>query len=181
MKQLTFITGNTNKAEQIARHLDYPLLHKAFHLDEIQSLDSHEIVLHKAKQAYDQIQSPVLIEDTSLQFHALGRLPGPFIKWFLDELGNEKLCRLLDPFDDRSATALVTFAIYDGGQLQTFDATKTGTIAHHPSGTMGFGWDPIFINEGFEKTRGEMTQEEYDQASPRKAAIEKLHEYLKHR
>ena len=43
---------------------------------------------------------------------------------------------------------------------------------------MGFGWDPIFINEGFTKTRGEMSLEEYDATSARKAAIEKLHAFL---
>ena len=79
---VTFITGNRIKAEHLARHLDYPINHQSIDLDEIQSLDPNEIVTHKVRQAYSLIKRPVLVEDVSLIFNALGKLPGPFIKWF---------------------------------------------------------------------------------------------------
>jgi len=93
IESLTFITGNTAKAEQLARHLEYPVTHQKLDLPEIQSLDLKEIVEHKAKEAYKQIKKPVLVEDTSLTFSVLGKLPGPLIKWFLTELDNAGLCR----------------------------------------------------------------------------------------
>src|SRR5688572_11256576 len=96
ISSLTFITGNPAKAEQLRRHLEYPVEHQKLDLHEIQSLDLREIVEHKAKDAFRQVGKPVLVEDTSLIFHALGRLPGPLIRWFLEELGNPGLCKLLD-------------------------------------------------------------------------------------
>lgn len=65
-------------------------------------------------------------------FHALGKLPGPLIKWFLQELDNEGLCRLLDNYSDRSATASVLFGCYDGARLSTFTAEAAGSIAEQP-------------------------------------------------
>ena len=51
------------------------VLHEKIDLDEIQSLDLREIVEHKVRQAYEKIKKPVLVEDTSLRFEALGKLP----------------------------------------------------------------------------------------------------------
>lgn len=178
---LTFITGNPSKAEQIARHLEYPVEHKKLDIPEIQSLDLKEIAKHKAKEAYQQIQGPVLVEDTSLMFHALGRLPGTLIKWFLAELDNEGLCRLLDGYQDRSAQAKVCFCFYDGDVLEVFEGEMNGTIANSPRGEQGFGWDPIFIPEGSTKTWGEMDIEEQKETSMRRVALKKLEGYLKNR
>lgn len=100
---LTFITGNPAKAEQLSGHLEFPVEHKKLDIPEVQSLDLKEIAEYKAREAYQQVQRPVLVEDTSLIFNALGNLPGPLIKWFLEELDNEGLCRLLDNYRDRSA------------------------------------------------------------------------------
>jgi inosine/xanthosine triphosphate pyrophosphatase family protein len=55
--------------------LGYPVDHVKLDLDELQSMDLHEIVTHKAKQAYDILQKPVLINDISLGFDGLGGLP----------------------------------------------------------------------------------------------------------
>src|SRR4051812_45378209 len=99
-----FITGNQNKADYLARLLGVELEHRKINLDEIQSADLNEIVSHKVKQAYAVAGCPVLVEDVSLGFSALGGLPGPFIKFFVEvEDGLEKLCRMLDGFEDRSA------------------------------------------------------------------------------
>lgn len=95
MQSITFITGNQKKADYLARYLGFPIEHIKLDLDEIQSLDLDEIVEHKVKQAYEKIKKPVLVEDASLEFMALGRLPGPFIKFFIEEMGLDKLCTLL--------------------------------------------------------------------------------------
>ncbi|OGZ48532.1 MAG: hypothetical protein A3F26_03120 [Candidatus Ryanbacteria bacterium RIFCSPHIGHO2_12_FULL_47_12b] len=176
---ITFITGNPSKAEQLGRHLDYPIEHRKLDLPEIQSLDLREIIKHKAKEAYKQIQAPVLVEDTSLTFNALGRLPGQLIKWFLTELDNDGLCKLLDRYEDHSALAEVCFGFYDGDELKTFEGQAKGTIAKTPKGERGFGWDPIFIPDGRAKTWGEMDHEEQKETSMRRIALKKLEAYLK--
>jgi XTP/dITP diphosphohydrolase len=171
---ITFITGNPAKAEQVGWHLDTPVKHRAIDLPEIQSLELKEIIEHKAREAFQAVQSPVLVDDTALVFHALGRLPGPLIKWFLHELDNDGLCSLLDAYNNRSATAQVLFGYYDGTKLQTFSGKAKGSIAKRPRGERGFGWDPIFIPDGSDKTWGEMTREEQSATSMRRIALKKL-------
>jgi non-canonical purine NTP pyrophosphatase (RdgB/HAM1 family) len=173
---LVFITGNLNKVHWTQRYIHIPLTHKKLDLTEIQSLDMKEVAEHKVREAYKHLQKPVMVEDTSLTFHAWGKLPGTYIKWFLQEIGNEGLCNLLSK--DRSATATVIYAIYDGKKTYFCEASKRGTIADKPKGTSGFGWNNIFIPEGKIKTHGEMTDEEIDEISVRKMALEKLKEIL---
>ncbi len=175
---LTFITSNAEKAKQISYHIDYPVIHKKLQLPEIQSLDLHEIIKAKAEEAYEQVKSTVLVEDTSLTFNALKQLPGPLIKWFLQEMGNEGLCKMLDSHKDRSAVAEVLFGYYDGANMKVFSGMMKGKIADKPKGKDGFGWDPIFIPEGYKKTWGEMTMEEQKETSMRRIALQKLEKYL---
>lgn len=177
-KTITFITGNAAKAEQLGRHLEHSVYHKKLDLDEIQSLDLKRIVEHKAREAFKKIHGPVLVEDTSLTFNALGHLPGPLIKWFLTELDNEGLCQLLRSYDDRTALAEVCFGFYDGKEIKFFDGQMKGIIAKFPRGDKGFGWDPIFIPEGRDKTWGEMTPEEQKDTSMRRIALKKLELFL---
>ncbi len=175
---LTFVTGNPSKAEQLALHLDIEVTHKKLDLDEIQSVSLEEIVKHKVMEAYKHIQGPVLVEDTSLVFEALGKLPGPLIKWFLQELDNEGLCHLLSGFQSRKAIAEVLFGYYDGNVFSTFKGTMKGTISETPRGERGFGWDPIFIPEGYEKTWGEMNMDEQIATSMRRQALQELAVFL---
>lgn len=175
----TFITSNPSKAEQLGWHLGIELKHVAAEVPEVQSLSLAEVVEHKAKAAYEIVEGPVLVEDTSLTFHALGKLPGPLIKWFLQELNTDGLCQLLDGYSDRSTTARVLFGYYDGSNLSTFTGQAEGTIALQPRGEQGFGWDSIFIPQGYDKTWGEMTKEEQIATSMRRSALTKLESYLK--
>jgi non-canonical purine NTP pyrophosphatase (RdgB/HAM1 family) len=174
VNDLTFVTGNAAKAEQLRWHLAVPLRHQAVDLPEIQSLDLEEVVGHKAREAYKVIGAPVLVEDTSLSFVALKRLPGPLIKWFLHELGNDGLCHLLDGYEQRGALAQVLFGWYDGQQLRCFSGAVHGAIAPEPKGVSGFGWDNIFIPQGETKTWGEMNREEQTATSMRRIALGKL-------
>lgn len=160
-----FVTGNPEKAEHFARHIGLDISHAPADLEEIQSLNSLEIIEHKARQAYQQIQKPVLVEDVEFAFHALGGLPGPFIKFFVQaEDGAENLCRILDGFSDRGATASCTYAYFDGQKLTTFVGKIDGVVAEHPRGTQGYGYDIVFEPIGFDgKTAGELSRSEYDQ------------------
>lgn len=178
MKSLTFITGNPEKAAQLSRHLDYEVEHRKLDVHEIQSLDLEEVAIYKAQEAYKLMGSPVLVEDTSLTFNALGSLPGPLIKWFLTALGNVGLSKILNTYEDRSAIAEVCFALCDESGVKVFKGETEGTVAKEPKGEKGFGWDPIFIPKGSEKTWGEMDAEEQKETSMRRIALQKLQVYL---
>lgn len=158
-KRPIFITGNQNKADYLAKTLGIPLEHQKVDLDEIQSTSLDEIVEHKVRQAYEITKKPVLVEDVALSFEALGGLPGPFVKFFVDAPdGLEKMCRMLDGFESRAARAECVFGYYDGENLQLFHGGLDGAIATHPRGENGYGWDKIFEPEGYDgKTRAELT------------------------
>lgn len=178
MQKLTFITGNAGKAKYLSDYFHIPVDHVKLDLPEIQSLQLKNIVEDKADRAFAIVKSPVLVEDVSLTFIALKALPGPLIKWFLETLGNEGLCRLLDRFDDRSALAEVEFGIASDTGIYTFGASIEGTIAENPRGEMGFGWDPIFIPKGYSKTWAEMSDDEKHETSMRKIALEKVSKFI---
>lgn len=176
----TFITGNENKARYVAEWLGKDVPHHKVDLDEIQTLDLHKLVTHKVKQAYDILKTPVLVEDAQLRFDALGNLPGPFIKYFVEELKPAGICRLLNSFDDRTAHGYICYALYDGTDLQFFEGEMHGHIADAPRGSGGFGYDPTFINDDYTQTRAEMSEEDYAKTSYRKMALDKLKAYINH-
>ncbi len=177
MKTITFITGNEKKAEYLSRYLRYPVVHKKIDLDEIQSLNLSEIVEHKVKQAYKEVRWPVLVEDVSLRFSALGKLPGPFIKFFENELGLEKLAELAGE-ENRNAVAVCIFWYYDGDDLKLFEGSVPGTIALAPKGNGGFGWDKIFIPYFTHKTAAELDIHEYERFYTEEKPFEKIRAFL---
>lgn len=176
--QITFITGNPSKAEQLSKYLGIPITHHKLDLTEIQSLDLEEVVRHKAIEAFNQLKTPVLVDDVELKIHPLGRLPGPFIKFFIEELGNEGICKLIAPYEDKSASATVAIGYHNGTEVQTFLGTIQGIIAEEPKGDGGFGWDQIVIPDGYTQTRSEMNEVDYDKTSPRRMALDSLEQYL---
>lgn len=177
MDQVTFITGNQNKADYLAKYLGMPIKHIKLDLNELQSLDLSVVVEHKVKQAYDAIKRPVLVEDVALEFTALGRIPGPFIKWFLDELDLKTICSLLDG-KDRSAIGRCMFGYYDGERLELIEGSINGTVPDAPEGESGFGWDPIFIPEGYTVTRAELRDDDYQKVYEQIRPIKQLKQFL---
>lgn len=176
--EITYITSNPNKAEQLGWHLGYPIKHQAIDLPEIQSLDVEEVVKEKAQTAYGIINKPVLVEDYSLVFNALGKLPGPLVKWFLQEIGTNGLCKLLDNYTDRSAVATSAAGLYDGKRFHFFKGEISGTISKEPRGKEVFGTDAIFIPEGHQKTWSEMTKDEQIATSIRRKSLKQLEAHL---
>src|ERR1700733_1555194 len=108
MKKVIFVTGNQKKADYLGELLGFPIKHMKVDLEEIQSLDIKEVIRHKVLHAYEKVQEPVLVEDVSLEFASLGKLPGTFIKWFLGGMSLEDICALVDG-KDRSAIVRCTF------------------------------------------------------------------------
>jgi non-canonical purine NTP pyrophosphatase (RdgB/HAM1 family) len=177
-KTFIFITGNQHKADYLAKWLEMPVDHRKIDLDEIQSLNLRVIVEHKVRQAYDIVKQPVLVEDVGFTFEALGRLPGPLIKWFLEELGDTGLCRLADGLEHRKAHVSIIYALFDGTDIHYFENHVQGAVAPEPRGEYGFGWNAIFIPDGLDKTYAEMTDDEVRPFSVRAQAIEKIKDFL---
>src|SRR3989344_6212487 len=181
MESITFITGNAAKAQFLSDYFKRPFEHVKLDLPEIQSLDLQEVVEDKAKRAYEHAQKPVLVEDVSLVLLALKKMPGPFIKWFVEALGDQGICDLATQIGDRRAHVEIIFALYDGTNMRTFTGEMDGTIAVEPDGASGFGWDTVFINDGYEITRAKMEEkdkEEWRVTGMRDKALVKMHEYF---
>jgi non-canonical purine NTP pyrophosphatase (RdgB/HAM1 family) len=178
MKQIYLITGNEGKLREFNQILGFDIDNKKIDLDEIQSLDPKVIGEHKVRQAYKVMRSPVLVEDTTLDFAALEGLPGPFVKWFLDAIGPIGLIKLLVPYSNRKAIAKCTITYYDGKTLRFFEGIVKGRIASKPLGKNGFGWDFVFIPDGSKLTFAQMTGKQKNEISHRRLAIEKLKRFL---
>ncbi|KAE9413567.1 hypothetical protein Angca_008664, partial [Angiostrongylus cantonensis] len=147
-------------------------------VDEYQG-DPEYVAERKAKEAAEHIDGPVLVEDTSLCFNALGGLPGVYIKWFLRKLGPPGLYQMLAGFDDKSAYAQCIFAFTEGkGQpVHIFKGHCVGHIVP-PRGTNDFGWDPCFQPQGFLETFAEMSKEAKNRISHRAKALELVKKFL---
>jgi inosine/xanthosine triphosphate pyrophosphatase family protein len=89
----------------------------------------------------------------------LGKLPGPFIKWFLDEMCFEDICSLLDG-RDRAAVARCVFGYFDGEVGRYFEGSMVGSVPERPAGNGGYGFDPIFVPDGYSVTRAELSEED---------------------
>ncbi|CAN0336485.1 unnamed protein product, partial [Ectocarpus sp. 8 AP-2014] len=119
-----------------------------------------------------KVQGPVMVEDTGLCFNALGGLPGPYIKWFLDGTGHDGLNGILEGFQDKTAYAQCVFAFSagPGKEVKIFDGRTAGSIVP-PRGPTNFGWDPIFQPEGRDVTYAEMAKEDKNAISHRGRAL----------
>ena len=177
MKDVVYITGSQRKAEYFAKLIGFEVEHVKVDLDEIQSLDLHEVVRHKLRQAFKEVNRPVLVEDVSLEFTVLGRLPGTFIKWFQEELSHEQLCRLLDG-KERGAVARCVFGYFDGNEEVYFEGKLEGSVPENPTGSLGFGWDPIFIPKGYSVTRAELSPEDDEKTYRLIKPIEQIANFL---
>lgn len=146
-------------------------------LPEIQSFDAREIITDKVQRAYAEIGKPVLVEDVSAGLDKLKGLPGPFIKFFEDRLGNDALYQLAGK--PAAATVVSTIGYYDGYRLVITSGTVHGTVVS-ARGDNGFGFDSCFLPDGQTKTYGEMTFDEKDAISHRSLSIRAFLEELKH-
>lgn len=165
MKNVVFVTGNPEKAANFSKHMGADIPHAPADLDEIQTLDAKKLVEHKIKQAFNQVGKPVLVEDVTFVYEALGELPGPFIKYFVTtENYDEKMCRMADGFMNRRAKAVCTYGFYDGSNLKFFEGEIGGVITQTPRGDNGYGFDRVFEPDGFGgRTAAELDDDEYDQ------------------
>ncbi len=173
------MTGNPNKVREASEILDLTL--ESVQVDglfEVQSPDLDIVVRHKAEQAFSILQCPVMVEDSGLVFNAWNGLPGALVKWFEETVSCDGMLKMIEGFDDRSATAICCFAVYDGKDMKIARGEVNGTLSSSIRGNSGFGWDVIFIPEGYEQTYGEMSPNEKNAISHRKRALDQLKQEL---
>ena len=174
-----FATKNENKLREVNEILGRNLEQVSVELFEPQGVKVEDVVREKAEDAFHKTGKFVLVEDTSLEFVAWNGLPGALIKWFLDTVGNDGILKMLDGDTNRKAIAKTAVGFFDGAQARVFVGEISGTIPEAIRGTGGFGWDPIFIPEGHEKSFAEMTSAEKNAISMRKLALERMKAELK--
>ena len=179
--KLVLVSSNKNKAREVERILEIPIEIKEIDLDEIQELDLEKVALHKLNQAFEIVKSPVIIDDVSFEVEEWKGFPGPLIKWLLKASGGDNanvMLKMLDGVSDRSAVAKLAVGFHDGKTARVFIGESKGIVATEIRGDNGFGWDPVFIPEGYDQTFAQMTPSEKDKISHRGRALAKLHDFL---
>ena len=184
MRTITFVTGNSNKLREVRQILinknmdNLNIVNKKLDLPELQG-EPEFVAREKCKLASNEIQGPVLSEDTSLCFNALGGLPGVYIKWFFKKLGLIGLNNLLEAYEDKSAYAQCIFAYSSGPGSEPilFIGRCRGTIIKQ-RGANGFGFDPIFLPDGETETFAELSTAKKNIISHRAKALQKVREFL---
>ncbi len=176
---LMFVTSNAGKAREAAVFLGREVAVKDVEIPEIQSLDFAEVARAKAIVAAGALRVPVLVEDSGLAVDAWGGFPGPLTKWITaGAAGCDAFAKMLDGFTDRSAEAVSVLAVarpgQDSGDVVVAEGRVRGSIALHPRGTNGFGWDVLFIPRGDTRTWAEMSEEEKNNGSHRARAFQRL-------
>lgn len=178
MKIRYFATTNDHKLREVNYILGYELEKVSLELTEPQDMDLEVIARAKAKEAYAQIRKPVLVEDTGWYFDAWHGLPGPFAKFFMEAVGCVGVLKMLGDESRRGCVARTVVAFHDGTTTHVFTGAIKGAVAREERGTGKFGFDRIFIPEGFQLTFGEMTLAEKSALSMRALAVNTLKNYL---
>jgi non-canonical purine NTP pyrophosphatase (RdgB/HAM1 family) len=177
---LKFITGNKGKFREISSVLQ-PLKIQQLEvdLDELQELDSYKIIRHKLQQAFKHQDGGFFVDDTSVYYKVLrNKLPGPFMKWFLQVLGTKGLFEITKKLGGTEAEmkTIIGYA-KNRKQIYFFEGKTLGNIVK-PKGLGGFGVDKIFKPQGSNKTLAELKTPGSSKFSPRFKAATKLKKYL---
>lgn len=177
---LTVATGNDHKVEELETALAGTDVTLTRHEPSIHEIDAHDVetvAIQKAQDAAEDIgaDGPVMVDDTGLYVTALDEFPGSHASYFIERCGIEGLLTLMEGIDDRSAYFKTSIALYrpEEETIETYGGTCHGRISIEPRGTAGFGYDPVFIPEGHDKTFAE-DRAYKERVSHRKEAIESL-------
>ena len=127
---------------------------------EIRSESVEAIAIAAARHAFITLKRPVIVDDTGLYISALGGFPGAYAAFVLRSIGNDGILRLLNDLPDRTAVFRTAVGYCDEDHLESFAGEVKGSIAEAPVGEGGFGYDPIFIPDGFERTYAQLTLDE---------------------
>jgi XTP/dITP diphosphohydrolase len=139
--------------------------------------------LLKAKTIAEKFDTHCFSDDSGLLVDALNGAPGVYSARYAGEQKNDrdnidKLLSELNYVDNRKAHFKTVMALVLNGKEYLFEGIINGTIAREMRGSNGFGYDPVFMPDGFSKTFAEMSAEEKNSISHRKIALKKLLDFL---
>ncbi len=189
LPQLLFATNNAHKLEEVKAILG--------HNFEILSLADKGIVedvpetaptfagnaLLKARTISEKYGLDCMADDSGLEVEALNGEPGIYSARYAGELKNDeanlqKVLVKLSEKTNREARFVTVVALVRNGLDYVFEGEVKGQIIREKRGVNGFGYDPIFVPEGFEKTFAELSSEEKNAISHRSRAVAKLSAFL---
>jgi XTP/dITP diphosphohydrolase len=185
MKRLLIATGNAHKLQEIRAMLDLPGL-EIIGLGDlppmpevIEDADSFEgNAIKKATQTAKAAGEWTLADDSGLAVRALNWEPGIYSARYAgthgdDAANNRKLLQELDGGSDRMAKFVCAMALASpDGEVQTVRGECPGQIMHAVRGEQGFGYDPLFVPDGFTTTFAEMTEQQKNAISHRSRALQ---------
>ena len=187
--KLVFATHNLHKLKEIEA-----LLPEGIELLSLSDIECYEDIaetantiegnaLIKAKYIKERYQYNVFADDTGLEVLALNNAPGVFSARYAgaeksDKANIELLLKNMEGKEERKARFKTVIALCLDSKRHTFEGIVEGTISTCPVGQNGFGYDPIFIPEGYKETFAELSAEEKNRISHRGKAFEKLLKFL---
>jgi XTP/dITP diphosphohydrolase len=188
MSDFIFATHNSHKAQELKAmlpQLQIKTLIDLNHQDEIAETasDLKGNALIKAQKIHDLFGEAVIADDTGLEVNALNGAPGVRSARYAGEPKNdiknlEKLLEALKGEENRKAQFRTVICLLNREKMLYFEGVVKGTISEKPAGTGGFGYDPVFIPDGYSKSFAELSPEVKNRISHRGIAVQKLVQYL---
>jgi XTP/dITP diphosphohydrolase len=190
MPKLIFASHNTHKAKEISSILqglfEVVTLNEIGFTEEIIESGStlEENAAIKANAVYAATQLNCFADDTGLLVAALDGAPGVHTARYAGpardaEQNNNKLLLHMKDKENREARFVSIIHLIYEGKSYGFEGVLQGTISAEPMGSEGFGYDPIFIPLGFDRTLAQMSLQEKNSLSHRAIAFQKMLEFLK--
>lgn len=190
MRKLVFATNNAHKLEEIRTILGEKveiLSLKDIHCDTdipetADTLEGNAAL--KAEFIYKHYGLDCFADDTGLEVEALGGAPGVYSARYAGGEGHDseanmkKLLKELSGETNRKAQFRTAICLIEGGEEHLFEGVVKGEIIEEKRGNSGFGYDPVFVPEGFSQTFAELGAEIKNQISHRARAVQCLCEYL---
>lgn len=189
MKEILIATANAHKVDEYRQMLQpygYTVKSLAdFDFEEVEETGTTfaQNALIKAKALYNQVKMRVIADDSGLEIKALNNQPGIYSARYLGvntpyKEKNELIIEQLKDKDDRRACFICAIALVDDNEEKVFIGEFWGTIAYQAKGLNGFGYDPIFYLEEYQKTAAELIPEVKNEISHRGKAMKQLLPYL---
>lgn len=162
--KITYVTGNKYKvelAERILGPLGIEIIQKKIYCPEIQDNDIVNVSKFSAKYAANELQTPVIKNDSGLIIDGLNGFPGPYTAYVEDTLTEEGILKLMNGIDNRNACFMevISYCVPNHEPI-SFVSKTYGTISTDKRGNYGWSYDRIFIPQGEEKTLAEFEDDE---------------------
>lgn len=188
-KQLVFATHNLHKFKEVKNLLPLEIELKSLsdfqYYDEIEETETtlEGNALLKAKGVYNRLGLPCFSDDSGLFVSSLEGAPGVFSARYAgngksDEENTALLLKNLDGVEDRSAYFKTVIVLKTEQEYFSFSGEIHGRICTTPRGDQGFGYDPVFIPNGYDKTFAQMDLDTKNKMSHRALALEKLRDFI---